>query len=510
MVLHSLGRACAVASLRGGMIARKSGLDHSIGGIMATMAPVRPATETPRANPAETFARFAHGLRHDDIPDAVRGRSLYHVLDALGLALAASRRQFARKAHDGLAVLAAPGPVPVFGFGTAWNPRDAALLNGLLCHGLDYDDTHLRAVVHPTTCAWPTALSAAVLAERSGRDLLTAFLIGVEVGCRLGAVAHGAFHQIGFHPTGICNIFGAALATGRLLGLDEAALRQSQGIALSLASGSLEFLEDGAWTKRLHPGWSAAAGITAAALAKGGYVGATRPYDGRFGLFRAFLGGDDAACDYGAIADELGRSWAILNTAIKPFPACHLAHGCIEAAIDLAREGGIEPAHIRRILALVPAEAVTTICEPLQNKRRPRNAYEAQFSTPYLVATALLRGRLTLDELEPPALADRATLRLAALADYAADPASGFPRHYSGEVVLEFDDGSTRRARRQVNRGAPDAPLTDDEIVAKFHDNAVPVVGADRAADMAALILSLDTDRAARDLARGLTRLDMT
>jgi len=441
--------------------------------------------------PSHALARFAANLRHEDIPANIRSRARHHLLDAIGIALASTKYDFAQRTLNAIAGLGGAGPVPVIGMPARLSARDAAVVNGLLCHGLDFDDTHLGGVVHPTASALPAALSAAMHVGAGGRDLLTAYIIGVEASARLGAVVKGAFHQIGFHPTGVVGAFGCALTAGVLFGLSERELVHAQGIALSLASGSLEFLEDGAWNKRVHPGWAAAAGITAAALAKQGFKGASRPYIGRFGLYRSHLGPLAEGCDYKLATAGLGESWEILRTAIKPFPACHFTHGCIDAALRL-RNDGVEAGAIDAIEALVPGEVVKTVCEPEANKKRPANSYDAQFSIPFLVAAALVRGRLTLAELEESALSDPQILALADRVGYRVDPDSPFPRAYSGEVRIALKSGKRIGAREEINRGAPDRPLTEADIVAKYRANAAVAVSPATAARIEEAVLRLD------------------
>ena len=247
----------------------------------------------------------------------------------------------------------------------------------------------------------------------------------------------------------------------------------AQGITLSMASGSLEFLEDGSWTKRMHPGWAGVVGITAATLAKHGFVGPRGAYDGRFGLYVGHLGKYFEQADLRLATENLGRSWQINEVAVKPIPACHFAHAAADAAALLHREHGLAARDIRHVRVLVPQEVVKTVCEPVANKRNPANSYDAQFSIPYIVATGLLKGRFTLAELEDGFLKDRAVLNLASRVDYEIDPASTFPRHYTGEVVVETEDGRTLRHREGVNRGCADRPLSNGEVVAKFFDNAI-------------------------------------
>lgn len=456
----------------------------------------KPRVEESRvvAEPSHALARFAVNLRHQDIPENVRSRARHHALDSIGIALASTKYDFAQRTVNAIAGLGGAGPVPVIGMPARLSPRDAAIVNGLLCHGLDFDDTHLGGIVHPTASAFPAALSAAMHVGASGRDLVTAYIVGVEVTSRLGAVVKGAFHQVGFHPTGLVGAFGCALTAGVLFGLSERELVQAQGIALSLASGSLEFLEDGAWNKRIHPGWAAAAGITAAALAKQGFKGASQPYVGRFGLYKSHLGPLAEGCDYTLATAGLGETWEIARTSIKPFPACHFTHGCIDAALRLTKDG-IDIGAIEKIEALVPAEVVKTVCEPEANKKRPANSYDAQFSIPFLVAAALVRGRMTLAELEDAALSDPRILALADKVQYRVDPDSPFPKAYSGEVRIAFKEGKQVAAREQVNRGAPDRPLSEPDIVEKYRANAAISVSPAAAERIEAAVLSLDDVR---------------
>ena len=236
----------------------------------------------------------------------------------------------------------------------------------------------------------------------------------------------------------------------------------AQGLTLSAGSGSLEFLEDGAWNKRFHPGWAAVSGITAAALARQGFVGAKRAYEGRFGLYASHLQSHFDPANLALATAGLGEIWELLQVAVKPYPACHFVHACVDAAVTLdARAQARCRSEIEQVRALVPAEVVKTVCEPAANKRRPANSYDAQFSIPYTVAAALRRGQFTLDELEDDALGDADILALADRVKYEIDPATTFPRHYTGEVIVTLRGGRTLRHREAVNRGNGERPLSE-------------------------------------------------
>ena len=458
---------------------------------------------------SEELARFVGGIPADHIPAQVIARAKYLILDAVGIALASTTYEFSRRTMTAIADLAGPGDAIVIGTPLRLPMRDAALINGMLIHGLDFDDTHSGGVIHATSSVLPTVLAVGARRRASGRDMLAAYVLGVEAAARLAAVAKGGFHQIGFHPTGLVGAFACALAAGRLMGLDEQQLVMAQGLALSVGSGSLEFLEDGAWNKRLHPGWAANGGITAAALAQQGFIGAKRAYEGRFGLYASHLQNRLGAADLSLATAGLGDVWEILQVALKPYPACHFVHACIEAAIKLAREHALNAAQVQEVRALVPAEVVSTVCEPLQNKRRPANSYDAQFSIPYAVATALRRGRFSLDELDDAAITDPDTLALANRVNYEIDPASTFPRHYSGEVIVMTRDGRTLRRREQINRGNAERPLSDAEIVEKFRSNASRALSPAQAQRIESLVLSIDVLADVNQLASGLAAAEI-
>lgn len=452
---------------------------------------------------SEELSQFALDIRIDQIPAEVRERAKHLVLDSVGIALASTKYLFASASLSALEELGA-GSTAVIGIGRRLTLRDAVLMNGILIHGLDFDDTHTRGVIHATASSFPCALALADRENAGGQALLSAYVAAMEVATRLGSVAKGGFHQVGFHPTGLIGAFGCALAASRLLDLDYERAIMAQGIVLSMASGSLEFLSDGAWTKRMHPGWAGVAGITAASLAKHGFVGPRHAYDGRFGLFASHLGSLFDNADLALATEGLGRSWQISEVAVKPIPACHFAHAAADAAVALHSAHGLSGQMIRRVQVLVPREVVKTVCEPVANKRNPANSYDAQFSIPYIVATSLLKGRFTLAELEDAALRDPAVLGLAARVDYEIDPASTFPRHYTGEVVVETDDGRRLRHREAMNRGCADRPLSNEDVVEKFFANAERAVTHDAALRIRDAVLDLDR-HSARTLADTLS-----
>jgi 2-methylcitrate dehydratase PrpD len=417
---------------------------------------------------AAPLAAFCRKVTWQSLPREVREKARLHALDTLGLALASHAQAYAAPSLAGIAAAAGAGDCTVIGDERRLAPRDAAFANGLLMHGLDYDDTHPASIVHPSVVGLPAALAVGEQLDASWNDVLAAYVIGVETAIRIGAAAQGGFHHAGFHATGIVSHFGAALAAGKLLGLSEEQLVAAQGIAASTASGVQVFLEEGAWSKRLHPGWGALAGITAAHLARSGFVAPTRPYEGRFGLFDSHL--HEGTADHDKIARGLGEEWRLLETAIKPYPVCHFIHGCLEAALEL--HGAFSLSNLDRVMISLPAETLSIVAEPAEVKQHAATEYEAKFSAQFVVAKALQLGRFGLAELTPAALSDPATQALARRVLCRADPQAQFPRYYSGSVSIVFKDGRELHRHVPINKGAGPRALSAQDIEAKFLANA--------------------------------------
>lgn len=420
---------------------------------------------------AETLAQFVYALRHDDIPAPVRERAKDLMLDAIGIAFASTKFEFAGKARDGLTFFGG-GPRAVIGMKTRLALRDAVVMNGVLIHGLDYDDTHLEGVVHASASCFPCALGTAAEMDASGRDLITAYIAGLEAIARLGMVAKGGLHLNGLHPTGTVAAFACSLIAGKLMGLDAEQLVMAQGNALSTAGvSSRQYGLEGAWTKRLHPGWGAQAGITAAALARGGTIGPRQVYEGDYSLYRTLTAQRFGECDLLLATKNLGDVWETARVAVKPIPACHLVHACSDAAVALAGTHRIDPLQIRSIRARVPAQAFPIVCEPAAKRRRPVSSYAAQFSLYHAVAASLLRKKFGLAEMEPGVYNDPAVLALSDKVSYEADPASEYPKYFSGELVITMNDGRELRHREHINRGAAERPIVRADIEKKFFDN---------------------------------------
>ena len=422
---------------------------------------------TPSA--ARRLARFVAGVSLDDVPADVVMAASQLALDTLGNALAASREDFGR-AVLGVAERLGGGPEStLLGSSARVAAANAVLANATLAHGLDFDDTREDAIVHTGCVAVTTAMAAGEAVGASGRAVLEALIASVEVMCRVGLAVPGALHARHFHPTSITSSFAAAAVTAKLHKLSEDQLVHAFGICGSQASGIIEYLADGSWTKRLHPGWGAHAGVIATLLARGGFTGPTTVLEGEHGLYAAFAGGHDRG-RLEALLGSLGRTWELTELTLKPYPCGSIAQPYMDCAMRLRAR--VRPQEIVAIRCRTAAGPVPRLWEPLAAKHAPPNGYAAKFSLPYLLATILVRGRAGLAEFTDEAARAADVLTIARRVTYELDATIDYPRQFVGDVEITLTDGRVLRERQDRPRGGPDAPLTHAEIESKFRGNA--------------------------------------
>ena len=439
---------------------------------------------------SRAIAERAVELVRGDVPLDVWDYLKLCLADAVGIAYASRHYSFAQKSLDSLGLLGSEGNSTIIGQTSPVALRDAALMNGLLIHGLDYDDTHLASVVHCSASAFPAVLALAEQRHLSGADLMVATLMAIEVDAMLGTQAGGVFQQVGFHPTGVVGVFGATVAAAKLLGGNSDAIVRAQGVALSLSSGSMAFLDDGSWTKRLHPGWAASAALQAAALGVSGFEGPGEAYGGRFGFYALYAPG--TSVDTEAVSSRLFHDWALRTVAIKPYPICHFNHAPVDSALALRQEHVLTPDMIDSVTILLDARQFGVVVDPIEAKRLPQSEYDAKFSVPYAVATALCQGRFSLAELEDAARLDPVVLALAQRIECAHDDRSRYPDAFSGGVKIRLTDGSELEHFEVVNRGAEGQLLSRDQVRDKFLDNCALTVSAEAAQQLWDTMMSLD------------------
>src|SRR5690606_30343003 len=416
---------------------------------------------------AEVFAQWASGLEVVAIPDAARAVASNALLDVAGVCLAARDADYIRAA---LAAWDAEGGCTALGHARGLDAAGAALINGTAAHGEDFDDSFEGTPVHASAVVLPAVLAAAERYGRSGADVLRGYVVGSELMCRLALVAPTAIHRAGFHPTAVIGALGAAAGVGATLGLAPAQLTSALGIAGSMASGIIEYLAEGTWTKRLHAGWSAQAGLRAALLGREGFLGPRTVLEGEHGFFRAF-GVPEIAPDFRHVREGLSENWQMAKIAFKPYACGTMLHPFIDCAIRLARDG-VRAADVREVVCRVGEGTVHRLWEPLAEKRRPTTSYSAKFSGPFAVALGLVEQAAGLEQFTEAKARDPALLGLATKVRYEIDPDNEYPRNYTGDVRLVLTDGSVREAHQPYLRGGVREPLGRAEITAKFRANA--------------------------------------
>jgi 2-methylcitrate dehydratase PrpD len=436
------------------------------------------------------LAHFVAAIAPAALPAPLRERARFLVLDLAGNMLRARH-----EAESTPALLAAAralglaaGNSAVLGDTARYTPAGAALLNGAFAHSLDFDDTHAAGSLHPGAPVIPAALAAAEMSGADGATTLAAIIAGYEVSCRLAlALPAAAHYDRGFHPTATCGAFGAAAAAARVFGLSAAQVGDALGIALSQAAGSLQFLENGAWTKRFQVGWAAMGGLAAASLAREGFRGAAAAIEGRAGFLAAYAPAPDPA----RVLRRLGAEWETMATAVKPYPSCRYGHAGIDAALALRAELGWKAEEIEAVTLGLPAKGVRLVGSPIGRKRDPRNVVDGQFSGPFVIACALARGAFGRDSyawLDAPDVR-HVMARVDCVED--AEIEAEFPANMSGRVTVRARGVEVSR-KVLVPKGEPANFLTEAELRAKFHGLADAVLGAGRAAQLADAILALE------------------
>jgi len=362
-----------------------------------------PVASTLTLSAAETLAEFCVSLCWDEFAEAVKARTRELLLDLIGVALVGSRQASSEAATEAaLRLGGGSGNANVIGTRHATTAVWAALANGTAAHAVELDDVTTESSLHPGVAVIPAALALAQELEAPPKALPESIVAGYEVTMRVGnALNPASAYARGFHPTGVAGIFGATMAASHLLRLGAQQRTAALGIAGTLAAGSLEYLADGAWTKRLNPGWAGHAGITAASLARAGFSGPRSVFEGRLGLLHAY---SDAALPVRLLAD-LGQPLQVMRVSIKPYACCRYNHGLIDCVLRLASSEAVAPAEVERIRLGVLSGGALLVAEPIEQMRCPRSVVDAQFSAPYAAAVALganlLEKHFTLDRTSP-------------------------------------------------------------------------------------------------------------
>jgi 2-methylcitrate dehydratase PrpD len=422
--------------------------------------------QLPATSVAEILAEKIAAIDPGQLPAAVRRKCEDLVLDVVGLCLAARNQDYIKAA---LAGWDDAGSCTAIGHARTISAAGAAFVNGTAAHGEDFDDTFEGGPVHAGAVIVPAVLAACERQDPDGRRVLLGIAVGVEVICRLSLVVPKAVHKAGFHPTSVFGAMAAAAAVGAALELDRRQMVDALGIAGSMAGGIIEYLAEGAWTKRLHPGWAAQSGLRAALLSREGFVGPRTVFEGAHGLFHGFARTTQG--DYDALTGDFGSRWVTETLAFKPYPCGTMTHPYIDCARRLGA-GGIKAEEVSDIICEVAEGTVHRLWEPLASKQRPPNGYAGKFSTPYCIAAGFVRGHVGLDAFTDDAVNDSRVIALASKVRYRIDPQNPYPDNFTGHIRAMLVDGRVIEERQPHMRGGVREPLTRADIEQKFVRNA--------------------------------------
>jgi 2-methylcitrate dehydratase PrpD len=420
----------------------------------------------PQISVAETLAQKIAALKPGSLPAATTRKCEDLLIDVVGLCVTARNEDYINSA---LAGCDDDGPCTAIGHARTLTAAGAAFVNGTAAHGEDFDDTFEGGPVHAGAVIVPAVLAACERHNPDGRMALVGIAVGTEVLCRLSLVVPKAVHKAGFHPTAIFGAMGAAAGVGAALGLNNKQIVDALGIAGSMAGGIIEYLAEGAWTKRLHAGWAAQSGIRAALLARGGFVGPRTVFEGVHGLFHGFA--HTTKGNYDALTGDFGTRWVADTLAFKPYPCGTMAQPYIDCARRLAARG-IKAEDISEIVCEVAEGTVHRLWEPLADKQRPPNGYAAKFAVPYLLAAGFVRGGVGLSAFTEHAIRDASVLAFAEKVKFVIDPQNPYPNNYTGHIRATLRDGSVVEERQPHLRGGAQEPLTPQDVVDKFALNA--------------------------------------
>jgi 2-methylcitrate dehydratase PrpD len=415
---------------------------------------------------AEQLAERIAKIDSSGLPKPVTAMAEDLVVDIFGLCVAARNEDFIIAAMAGFSDT---GPATVIGHAQPQSAAAAAFINGVAAHGEDFDDTFEGGPVHAGAVVVPAVLAIAEQEKLTGDAVLLGIAVGVEVMCRLSLVKPKAIHKAGFHPTAVLGAMGAAAGVGAALQLQPGQMVSALGLAGSMAGGIIEYLTDGAWSKRMHPGWAAQSGLRAALLGRAGFNGPRTVFEGPHGLFHGFANTLDG--DWTKLLDGFGDRWICATLAFKPYPCGTMAHPYIDCARRFASRG-INPATIKSITCETAEGFVHRLWEPLDSKRAVPNGYAGKFSIPHCIAAAIIDGDVGLGTFTDKAVADPAIRALAAKVDYVIDQRSDYPHNYTGHMRVTLDNGQVIEERQPHLRGGAREPLSKTDIETKLRLNA--------------------------------------
>jgi 2-methylcitrate dehydratase PrpD len=443
-------------------------------------------------NLTREMAQLCYEVQFENLSDELQDRVKYLLLDYLGVAIRGAQTESSVPVHRFCRVRQdIPGGVPVIATELRVDAPYAALAMGVAAHSLELDDVVNAASLHPAVSVMSAALAAGYLAKCSGQELIAAIVAGYEVTVKLGIALDPAAHYArGFHPTGTCGTLGAAVAAAKIFKLDADGITHAMGIAGSQAAGSMEFLADGAYTKRFHAGWSAHSGLIAALLAKEGFTGPQSIIEGKFGFLHAYSGSSDPD----KVLAGWGRPHEVMNTSIKPHACCRYKQGAIDCILKIVNDNELSPDDIERVQISILKAGFALVAEPPDKKMNPASVVDAQFSMPFGAAVAIVNGSAFLDQYSLENISSPGIRELMPRVFCIEDPEieKEFPQKWPAKVEITSKLGKKYSIQLEYPKGDPENPLTWNEIISKFESLATAVFSGDVCSEIVTQVRGLE------------------
>jgi 2-methylcitrate dehydratase PrpD len=443
------------------------------------------------------FVKHFTSVKYEDLPTAAVEAAKKEVLDSLATALGGSTKAGVKELVDMVKEWGGIKQSSIIAYGIKCPAPSAAQVNGTMIHALDYDDGHQAALVHVGCVTVSTAFAVAErMGKISGKELITAIALGGDLMARLGLASRPGKTALssGWHPTTLLGHFGATVTAGRIMRLDEDRMVNALGLAYHQAGGAGSGVSDGALAKRMGPGFAARAGVTAALMAERGITGERDPLEGKTGLFNIYMGGD---YDCKILTADLGKRYEGVNIGDKPYPCCGLIHACIDAVLALKSRYKIEVEKIDEIIAY-GGHSVYDLSQPVEVKRRPRTIIDAQFSVPWVVATAVAKGKVTVDDFTDEAIKRQEILKIAQKVSGRLVPEMDRHGVGPGGIIINMKSGEEYREEVEYCLGSAERPMSLNDITKKFRECAafskkpLPDATVDKVIEMVGRLEKLD------------------
>ena len=414
------------------------------------------------------LAEFALSMKMEDVPEDARKHGKLLLADTFGVAMSCQKMPHAQAVRKTVMGMKSAPQASLWGTDDKADIADAVLYNACLIHGADFDDTHVGGIVHPSAIVVAAAVTVGEAIGASGHDIYEAILCGWEIAVRLALAAKGRFHDAGYHATGIIAPFASACVAAKLMGDSADVLTNALGICGSQSAALQEFLQDGTWAKKIHPGWGCHSAMYALSMARGGFTGPKKVFEGKFGMWMTHLGGTDGLEE---MFDDLGKVWHITEITAKLYPVCHMTHSFIDCMLRAIDHNGFTAGDIDSVECRIESRCYPIVCTPREAKVRPKTDYMMRFSLPYVVAMAAMAHGMGAAQIDLKYAEDPAVQALMDRIQCVDDDSKRNPGYFPGYMTIVLKDGRSFVMDQRYEMGTKQNPLDSEAVNRKLRDN---------------------------------------